>query len=301
MATAAETRPATLPLPGGQEGATVSVRPLLSGTAAGPEPWFHREEGRLAKLHALGLGIPRPRMIRIPLPAFLVEHPGAGPMLVDTGLHPSVAVDPKENLGRLFLMAFNDLEFKPTDAVPSQLRALGIEPSSVGTIVMTHLHGDHASAMSEFPGATFVFSEREWRAAVEQGPLHGYVKRHFDHAFDYRTIDFESEAVGSFSTFARSVDLFGDGSVRLLYTPGHTHGHLSLLLRLRERDVLVAGDAIYSMRTLEDDHLPARMEDEHRFRRSLKELQLFVREQPDTVVIPGHDLDAWERLERAYE
>jgi N-acyl homoserine lactone hydrolase len=301
MATAAEPQPAELPLPGGRDGASVRLTPLLTGECLGPPAWRHREEGRLAGLRALGIGVPRERWVRVPFPAFLVEHPAAGPLLVDTGLHPSVAAAPRENLGRLFTIAFKDIQMNASQSVPAQLRALGVDPAAVGTIVMTHFHADHASAMSEFPGATFIFSAQEWEAATTQGQFHGYVKRQFDHAFDYRTIDFESSAVGSFSTFGRAVDLFGDGSVRLVFTPGHTRGHLSVILRLRDRDALLCGDAAYTLHTFETGHLPAQSEDEHRFRRSLRELQLFAGESPGVLVIPGHDFEAWKALDPSYE
>ncbi|MEX2195426.1 MAG: N-acyl homoserine lactonase family protein [Thermoleophilaceae bacterium] len=299
--TAAEPQPAALPLPGGRDGAAVQVTPLLTATSACPEPWLHREEGRLGQLHALGLRVPREQWLRIPVQAFLVEHPGAGPLLIDTGFHSSVAAAPRSSLGRIGSLAFRDIEMTAAQAVPAQLRALGIDPGEVKTIVMTHLHLDHASGVSDFPGSTFVLSSREWEAAGEQGRLHGYVKRQFDHAFDWRTIDFEGADAGGHATFGRAVDLFGDGTLRLLFTPGHTHGHLSVLLRLRERDLLVCGDAAYTLRAFEQSHPPARMEDEHRWRRSLRELQLYVREHPDTVVVPGHDLPAFEALERVYE
>ena len=301
MATAAEPQPAALPLAGGSDGAAVRLTPLLTGTCLVPPAWWHREDGRLAGLRALGVGVPRDRWLRVPIPAFLVEHPGGGLVLVDTGLHPSVAAAPRENLGRVFVMAFKDIQMNSSQAVPAQLRALGVDPASVQTVVMTHLHADHASAMSEFPGATFLFSSQEWRAATGGGQFQGYVKRQFDHAFDYREIDFESSAVGSFSTFGRAVDLFGDGSVLLAFTPGHTPGHLSVVLRLRERDALLCGDACYTRRTFETGHLPAKIPDEHRFRRSLRELQLFARESPNALVVPGHDLEAWNDLEPSYE
>ena len=97
----AEAQPAQLPLPGGREGATVRLQPLMTGELPGAPAFFEREEGRLAGLHAYGLRVDRSTFLRIPVPAFLVEHPGAGAMLIDTGLHPSVAVDPKQNFGRL--------------------------------------------------------------------------------------------------------------------------------------------------------------------------------------------------------
>lgn len=302
MPTAAEPRPASLPLPGGRDGATVRLYPLLAGECLAPPGWWHREEGRLARARALGLGVRGRDLIRIPIVSFLIEHPGAGRILVDTGLHPSVAVDPRQNLGRLGAIALKDIEMDPSQATPAQLRALGIEPSDVSVVVMTHLHLDHASAASEFPAATFVLSAREWEAATApRAVLRGYVRRQFDHAFDYRTLDFDGPGVDSFASFGRAFDLFGDGSMVAVYTPGHTHGHLSVIARLKDREALLAGDAIYTMRTLRESVVPARMEDEHRFRRTLREIQLYAEQTPDALIVPGHDLEAWRGLDPVYE
>jgi glyoxylase-like metal-dependent hydrolase (beta-lactamase superfamily II) len=302
MSTAAEPRPATLPLPGGRDGATVKLHPLLTGTSAGPPPYLHREPGRRGRLRALGIGVPKGDYVDIPIVAFLVEHPSAGPILIDTGLHPSVAVDPKQNLGRLGAKVFGGLRMEPSDAVPAQLRTRGIEPADVRLVVMTHLHIDHASAISEFPGATFVVSDAEWDAATDDSKpwLHGYRRRQFDHAFDYRLLDFGAPEVDSYATFGRSLDLLGDGSIRVVFTPGHTHGHMSVILRLSDREALVAGDAIYTMKTLRDGALPARAEDEHLFGRSLKEIQLYS-QTTDALVIPGHDAAFWKTLAPVYE
>lgn len=301
MSTAAEPQPASLPVPGGRDGATVRLHPLLTATCKAPPAWLLREEGRLEALRALGFGIPRSDWVEIPVVAFLVEHPGFGPFLIDTGFHASVAVDPKQNLGRINAFFFKDIEMAQSDAVSHQLRARGIEPGSIRLVVMTHLHVDHASAIAEFPQATFLLSRREWEAAVEpRGHTRGYVRRQFDHAFDYRLLDFDSPAADSFATFGRSFDVFGDGSVRLVSTPGHTSGHLSVVLRLAGREALVAGDAIYSMRTMRESHLPHRVVDEHVFRRSLREIQLYAEQTPNAVIIPGHDLEAWRGLNASY-
>jgi N-acyl homoserine lactone hydrolase len=301
MATAAEPRAAELPLPGGRKGATVRVRPLMSGRMSSPPAAFHREEGRLAGLRAAGVGVPRDRWVEVPVISFLVEHPGAGPMLVDTGFHPSVAMAPHEAFGRLAGFVIKDVTMDPGQAVSAQLRALGIQPAEVRNVVMTHLHSDHASGISDFPESTFVVSTDEWAAASAGGRTKGYWGRQFDHAFDWRMVDFGSDEADSFSTFGRSFDLFGDGSVRLVSTPGHTRGHLSVILRLSNRDVLLTGDAAYTERTIAETAVPYRMEDEHRFRRSLREIQLYSREHPDAVVITGHDMGQWKRLAPYYE
>jgi glyoxylase-like metal-dependent hydrolase (beta-lactamase superfamily II) len=300
MATAAEPRPASLPLPGGTDGAVVKLHPLLCARMIGPPAMFHREEGRLAPLKAMGVRVPRDEWMEVPVIAFLAEHPSAGPVLIDTGFHPAVAVDSKQGMGRLGGLIFKEVRMETEDAVPGQLRRLGIDPAEIKTVVMTHLHSDHASGIAEFPGATFVLSSAEWDAASKGRELDGYIKRQYDHAFDYRTLDFDGGDTESFASFGRAFDVFGDGSVRLAFTPGHTHGHCSVVLRLAGREALICGDAAYTMKTIEETHLPFKMADEHRFRRSLKEIQRYIEQTPDALVIPGHDMPAWRRLDSVY-
>jgi len=169
---------------------------------------------------------------------------------------------------------------------------------------MTHMHIDHTSAISEFPNSTFVLSETEWQAAAS-GPrplLNGYRRVHFDYAFDYRTVDFDRGGIDSYATFGRAFDLFGDGSVRLAYTPGHSAGHISVVAHLAERDFVIGGDATYTAAQLEGGApLAPRPFDEHNYRRSLQELKLFKREFPGAIVTPGHDAEFFAGLSARYE
>jgi N-acyl homoserine lactone hydrolase len=300
MTTAAEPRPAELPLPGGRDEAKVKLHPLLTATVKGPPAWFLREEGRLAGLKAIGFRVPKDRWFTAPIQCFLVEHPSAGPVLIDTGFHASVAVKPRSNLGRLGALLYRDIDMRPEQTAVAQLRAMGIQASDVKAVIMTHFHPDHASAISDFPDATFLVSDVEWEAATEGGQRQGYMQPQFDHGFDYRLVDFDSEDANSFSGFARSLDVFGDGSVRLVFTPGHTLGHMSVVLQTASGEVLVAGDAIFMHKTLDDDHLPAMLPDEHLFRRSLREIRQYVKETPNALVIPGHDWEAWQKLKPVY-
>jgi glyoxylase-like metal-dependent hydrolase (beta-lactamase superfamily II) len=300
MATAAEPRPAELPLSGGRKGARVKLTPILTATIRGPVAWFLREEGRFAWRKAFGLGVPKDEWVTAPVQCFLVEHPNAGAALIDTGFHASVAVKPRSNLGVFGTVIYRDIDMRPEQTAAAQLRERGIEPTSVRTVVMTHLHPDHASAIADYPEATFLVSKPEWETAAESGQRDGYVKRQFDHGFDYRLVDFDSDDANSFSGFARAFDVFGDGSVRVVFTPGHTTGHMSVVLQTAKGEVLVAGDAIFMHRTLDDDHLPYMLADEHLFRRSLREIRQYRKETPDALIIPGHDWEAWQKLEPAY-
>jgi N-acyl homoserine lactone hydrolase len=297
MAAATEPQRAELPLRGGGEGAVVRVHPVTTGTAMYPEDAFYRRGGRLAALHALGV---RSKRVEIPIPAYIVEHPGAGLMLIDTGFHASLAVEPKANLGPVLGRLFRP-QMTTEDALPDQLRARGFDPKQVGLVVMTHLHVDHASGVAQFPDATFVVSQREWRSATEEkGLTAGYVRRQFDHAFDWRTVDFDGDDVNSFASFGRTLDLFGDGSVRLAYTPGHTLGHMSVVLKTASGEFLVAADSAYTKRTLRESVMPYGAHDEHEFKRSLKEVQRYIEQTPDAVVSVGHDLEAFRALKPVY-
>jgi N-acyl homoserine lactone hydrolase len=301
MAMSVEPQPLNEPLAGGTAGATVAVEPLIAGHVEFPQALLASPGGPFLKaklLWALLRGKP-PNVI--PVPAFLVRHPSAGAILVDTGLHPSVASDGRQNFGSLG-NRFGKPSLAVGEDVPAQLRARGIDPGEIPVVLMTHLHMDHASAISEFPRSTFVLSAAEWRAASSGGVGDGYRRAHYDFAFDYRTVDFDRASVGSYASFARTFDLFGDGSIRLAFTPGHSAGHVSIVCRLAQRDFVIGGDAIYLSGQLDGSVAPPpRPQDAHNLRRSMQELRLLHSQFPDAVITPGHDPEFYSRIERRYE
>ena len=300
MKVRAEAIPLDGPLPGGVEGASVAIEPIMAGRATFPGAFFESEGGLLAGARAIGIGTPKSAYMTVPVPAYLLQHPGAGWILVDTGLHHSVARNPRDNLGRIF-SRYCDLE--EGEDVASQLRGKGIGARDIGVVVLTHLHHDHASGISEFPDSTFVVSAEEWTDATERPRqmLRGYVPKQYDYAFDYRTVDFDGDDVESYGPFGRTYDLFGDGSVRLVYTPGHSAGHMSVFARLPRRDFVIASDVAYTWRQLMGGPEPWTVFDRHNFRRSLHEMQAYRREYPYALVVPGHDPEFFAKLEDRYE
>lgn len=153
-------------------------------------------------------------------------------------------------------------------------------------------------------GRVVVVSETEWDAAAS-GPkpfMNGYRRSHFDYAFDYRTVDFDRGGIDSYASFGRCFDLFGDGSIRLAFTPGHSAGHMSVVARLAEDDFVIGGDAMYMLDQLDGKAaMPPRPYDAHNFRRSLQELKLFRSQFPGAVITPGHDPEFYSRIEPRYE
>jgi glyoxylase-like metal-dependent hydrolase (beta-lactamase superfamily II) len=266
-----------------------------------PPAHTDRPSGRLARAriaaHVLG---PRRRWNWLPIPAFLVEHPTAGAILIDTGLHPVCERDVSANMGRTGKLLY-EVRMEHDQALRFQLPARGIQPAEIRLVILTHMHIDHASAVSEFPGATFLLDKREWEAAAAGGALQGYNHRQFDHAFDWRAVDYEADPVASFAGFGHTIDLFGDGSVRLASTPGHTPGHQSVLLRTGHGEVLIAGDAAYTERELRGEAQPLVVADDHLRRRSIREIRRFAQQTPDALVILSHDWLQWPQLQAVYE
>jgi glyoxylase-like metal-dependent hydrolase (beta-lactamase superfamily II) len=161
---------------------------------------------------------------------------------------------------------------------------------------MTHLHVDHTSAMSEFRRARFVTTEAEWEAARSRlGALSGYRRSHLP---DPSRVQFVGFANGEpLDGLSRTVDLLGDGTLRLVSTPGHSVGHLSVLIATEDGPVFVLGDAVYTLRNLHEDLLPWRTADDELSRRTMAELRRYAAAHPDVPLIPTHDPDLWDAFE----
>ncbi|MFY9487092.1 MAG: N-acyl homoserine lactonase family protein [Solirubrobacterales bacterium] len=292
------TRTLTAPLPGGSPESSVSVRLFGCGELLAPPGYLYEDEAIAGKLRAFGSE--QRGAVWVPLPVFLIEHPTAGLILVDTGPPASAAHDTKAAFGRLGAALYK-VRLRPEQAIAAQLRAVGIEPSRIATVVMTHLHLDHAGSISEFPRARFVTTVAEWQAAhAGRAIKHGYVRKQYEHAFDFLAVDYDATDTNSFASFGRSFDLFGDGSITLVSTPGHTPGHQSVVARLGSREVLICGDAALGKRTLDEGIPPATVDDQHTFKRSLREIRAYMQMTPGALIIPGHDPGIWQQLNETY-
>ena len=256
---------------------------------------MHREEGRLASAaRARNRRAPRP-WAEVPVVAFLVEHPGAGRVLVDTGFHPSIAVTPHEAFGRIAGRVIKDVHdgagagrVRPAARARHPARRGGGGGDDPPPLRPRERH-------RRVPRVDVRRVEPpSGRRPARAGACKGYWGRQFDHAFEWRTVDFESPDADSFATFGRALDLFGDGSVRLVSTPGHTAGHLSVVLRLRDREALLTGDAAYTRRTLEEiARCPTGWRTSTASGARCARSSCTRASSPDALVICGHDFEQW--------
>ncbi|HZP41782.1 MAG TPA: N-acyl homoserine lactonase family protein [Candidatus Binatia bacterium] len=219
-------------------------------------------------------------LLTVPAPAFLIEHP-RGLVLFDTGSHPKVAEDPVAWWGAgatLFR-----LRMRREDAVDYQLRGLGYQLEDVKYVVISHLHMDHTGGMYMFPNAKFFIGAGELPNAYWPKQ---YVRSVFclndllpTRGFDWVELD-------------RDTDLFGDGKLRMLVTPGHTPGNSALVVDLPNRPVILAGDTVQINETF-DALAPMPLDhDTAAAVQSVVRLKA-LRDATDARVWPSHDPVCW--------
>lgn len=206
--------------------------------------------------------------IRFPVPAYLVET-GAERILIDTGLNPAAVADPGNFYGRPEAGMFDlELELSVLEQV---------DVSTLTRIVLTHVHFDHAGALTLLPRSIpIVVQRREWEGAHDEAS----VRRNFFYPRDYAVDDREIVLVDG------DHDLLGDGSIELLLTPGHTPGHQSV--RIAER-LVIGADVAHFAATLEDHRFPVFADDFDAQARSADRLRGL--RDAGARVLPGHDPD----------
>ncbi|MDE2579012.1 MAG: N-acyl homoserine lactonase family protein [Hyphomicrobiales bacterium] len=228
----------------------------------------------------------------LPIYAYLIEH-AEGLILVDTGETADVMQHgyfPHWHPYYLFSVKF---DLKPHDEIGPQLRAAGFDPANVKTVVQTHLHTDHAGGLRYFPHAKILVTTREYQAARgAAGRIAGYPNNRWPDWFAPQLVDLPAQ---SDDLLAGSLPLTRDGAVRLIATPGHTLGHMSVSVDLGEKIVLLAGDVSYLQQTLLDLQPDGLGADPAAETQTHRRIQMLARKRP-LVYLNGHDPDCARRL-----
>jgi len=226
---------------------------------------------------AEGLGMAGGGRVAVPVPFYVIEHPD-GVALFDCGLHAALN-DPEDPFRRRLRSADLDVTFDAEDTVARHLERLDIDPARIRYVVLSHLHFDHAGGLHQVPNATLVVQRQEWAAGFDDEVAARYFlpKRFYDLGHAVELVDGEH-------------DLFGDGAVVCVPSPGHTPGHQSLRVKSAQGDHILVGDACYNSQVVESRSFPD-FSDQTAMNRSLDAL-LALRE-PETVMVFGHDPAQW--------
>jgi N-acyl homoserine lactone hydrolase len=181
------------------------------------------------------------------------------------------------------------------------LDRLGYAVSDVKTVVISHLHQDHIGGLAELSHADIVVSQAEWDTLSSPLPeLRGLMRRHIDlPGLHWNRITPEPTSDPGLAPFRAGHDLFGDGSLVVLPTPGHTPGSISLLVRRPGRPPLImVGDLSYDVHALEAGHVPGVGNRRH-LRQATAMVSQMRQRHPDLAILPAHDPGAADRLSQA--
>lgn len=217
---------------------------------------------------------------------YLIEHPN-GLVLFDSGVHPALRTDPRGRLGGA-ADTFS-VEMAEDQDIVSQLAKKGLRPKDITHVVQSHLHFDHAGGL-EFLAHAPVYVQQAELTFARNPPIYQrdlFVPADFEHDLDWRTLDGDH-------------DLFGDGAIRIISTPGHTAGHQSLLVRLNNRSIFLLADASYLLQKMRDRLLPAVVWSPDAMVKSWERIEKIEREVGAELVC-AHEFDYATRVPMAPE
>jgi glyoxylase-like metal-dependent hydrolase (beta-lactamase superfamily II) len=184
----------------------------------------------------------------LPVNVFVVEHP-QGLCLFDAGERAEAARPGYFPWWHPFFKLAR-FELGQEDEAAPQLRALGYDPADVRWVVLSHLHTDHVGGLEAFRSAEVLVSRPEWEhARGPAGSLRGYLPQRWPKGLDPHLVDVDGDTVGP---FAGSYDIAGDGRLLLVPLPGHTAGHVGLLVSEHRPTHLLIGDAADDAEELAD-------------------------------------------------
>jgi len=137
----------------------------------------------------------------------------------------------------------------PKVSIVDQLAQLKLKPEQIKFIGISHFHADHTGQLPSFPGATVMIGKGDWDGIIATPPMPGANAAAFTH---WKT------GGGKIEPLTGDKDVFGDGTVIILRTPGHTPGHESVLVRLKEAgNFLMLGDLAHFHENWESNGVPA--------------------------------------------
>lgn len=205
-------------------------------------------------LKAAGLITRKKDRLWLPVSAYLIEHP-KGKILVDCGWHRSMSpngeYDKKaqiKSLGSMLLYVVNQGKIEKGAAIDEQLAAMGIKPSDLDYVLLTHLDCDHANGLELVKAAgNILVSNDELKCSRKKAPVNRirYQKKWWENC-GIKGFEWNDDE----GPYERAFDLFGDGSVKMINIPGHCDGLCAVKVKNADgKYVLLFSDGGYATKS----------------------------------------------------
>ena len=215
---------------------------------------------------------------------YVITHP-QGTVLFDSGVHPAMRTDPESRLGEV--AGSFQVQMTADDHIERRLATIGMKPSDIDIVAQSHLHFDHAGGLEWVRHAPVLVQRDELEFALDP-PIYQrdiYVQADFVHDLDWQQLDGDH-------------DIFGDGRVVVLSTPGHTRGHQSLMVKLDSQVVILLADAAYLLAKMRARLLPGILWSPDAMIATWDRVEALEREH-EALLMTTHDLDYEERVKLA--
>jgi len=196
---------------------------------------------------------------------YLIRH-DKGLVLWDTGIPDSVAAMPDG-----MVVASGAITYRRGKTLASQLDQIGVKPADVTYVAVSHTHGDHVGNIALFPTSTVLIqgTEYDWAMAGPAKPAFASTQKIEKLTGDH--------------------DVFIDGTVKIISTPGHTPGHQSLLVQLPKTGwLLLTGDAVHFQDNWIHKRVPSMNVNRDQTLASLKRIEALLAERKAQLWI-NHD------------
>ncbi len=219
----------------------------------------------------------------VPVLSHLVRHSEKGDILIDTGMDESFSKSGHGNFGCLAkLVSF--ARQKPGMDIGAQLKS---KNANLSAVYFTHAHLDHTSGVPALPKNIPYYAGK---GTIDDSfaDIFGVCSNHLDGIDSIKEIDFNKAAI--VKELGKVLDIFGDGTLWAIHTPGHSAGHMSFLVNTKDGSYLITGDASHTGYGFKNKIPPGKNVNLEQTEETLNKLIQFVNRHPEIKLIFGHDI-----------
>lgn len=228
----------------------------------------------------------------MPIWVWVIEHP-EGVFIVDTGENSQVQEPNYFKASGMFLDWFNKTMFRfkvdREEEIDRQLLKLNINPKEVKAVILTHLHLDHIDGLKYFPDAEIIVNKLEWEKP------YGDLPKLYPNWLKPTLIELNTK----YGSFERAKFLTKGKDLIALHTPGHTQGHMSVLLKTDAYEVLFAGDVCYNQKQLISNSFAGGNLNYKQSVKTYSRIKSLAR-NTKLLFLPSHDKEAGHRLKELH-
>jgi N-acyl homoserine lactone hydrolase len=270
------------------KGKEVKVHALCTGTVA-VKTNFRTKNG-IGELAKLNIVFDKHYTEYLPIWVWVIEHPD-GLVVIDTGETSAIKkldnyLPNESHLMKYFFKHSSKFDIKEEDELNYQFQKVNLKLDDVKLVVLTHLHLDHTDGLKFFPKQEIIVGNQEFKHA------NGNMPTSYPKWFNPKKVDYRKNRI---DIFDQAYPLTSSEDMLYIPTPGHTHGHSSVVFRTDDFDIVFAGDTSYNQEQVIKDELAGISTDYKKSRQTYKQLINYATHHK-TIYLPSHDANSGLRL-----